>query len=349
MAGPLRKLQPEGGGTVPATAPRRGLLSRAGEDPVARLIAERVAYGFITLVAVSIVVFAATQLLPGNAAYAVLGRVGSQAQLHRIEAVLGLNKPITAQYWHWVTGMVGGNLGTSLVNGEPVGHLIGGRALNSAALVVLAGIIGTVVGVVLGVIAAVRRDKLVDRATSSLALGLTALPEFVVGIAVVLVFATNLLRVLPAVSPISPGQPPWADPTYLVLPTATLALVIIPYIFRMTRGAAIEALESEYMEMALLRGVPWRKVLVRDALPNMVPMVVQAIGLSLLYLAGGIVLVEVVFDYPGLGQGLVEAVSTRDIPTIQAIVLLLASFYVVLNILTDVIALLATPRRRFPK
>lgn len=322
---------------------------RGDAHPIAGLLVRRALLGIVTLVGVSIVVFAATQLLPGNAAYAVLGRVASAEQLHHIEAVLGLDKSATSQYWHWVTGVLQGNLGTSLVNGESVGHVIGDRAFNSAVLVVLAGVGATVLGVGLGMVAAIRRDGVFDRLTSGVALGLTALPEFVVGIALVLMFATNVLRILPAVSPIPPGQRPWADPSMLVLPTATLVLVTAPYIFRMTRGAAIEALESDYMEMALLRGVPWRKALARDVVPNVVPMVVQALGLSLLYLAGGIVVVETVFTYPGLGQGLVQAVSARDIPTIQAIVLLLATFYVVLNIVTDVLALMATPRRRFPR
>lgn len=310
------------------------------------MVVVRLALGVLTIFAVSIVIFLATQALPGNAAYAVLGHTATPQRLQALEAQLHLNRPLTSQYGSWIGGVLSGNFGTSLANGESVSSLIGPRLENSAVLVIGAGIVGTLFAGFLGLIAAAHRDKLFDHVASVIALTITALPEFVVAIALVIVFAVNVLHILPAVSAIPPGTSPLSDPKALILPIATLALVIAPYIFRMVRGAMIEALESDYVEMAELKGISRSRVLLVHALPNSLPPVIQVIGLNLLYLAGGIVVVEYVFNYPGIGAALVDAVSNRDIPTIQFIVLILAAFYVFVNITTDVIALLASPRRR---
>jgi peptide/nickel transport system permease protein len=334
-----------------ADMPAPGGAVRPGPvpHPIRRLLIQRTLLGILTLFIVSIVIFAATQLLPGNAAYAVLGRSATPAELHSLEVQLGLNRPATAQYWTWLTNLLSGNPGRSLTGNVSVLSLVGPRILNSAALVVTAGIIGTIVGVGFGLVAAIRRDRPIDHVLSVGALAVTALPEFVIGIALILLLATNVWNLFPAVSPIPAGQKPWQDPSMLVLPTLTLAIVIVPYILRMMRAATIEALESEYVEWARLKGLRKSTVLLRHALPNAVAPTIQAIGLSLLYLAGGIVVVEVVFSYPGIGQGLYSAVIAKDIPTIQFIVMLLAAVYVVTNILTDLVALLASPRRRAPR
>jgi len=332
-----------------APAPPVAVRTGPAPHPIRRMLIQRILLGIVTLFIVSIVIFAATQLLPGNAAYAVLGRSATPATLHALETQLGLNRPAVAQYWTWLTGLLQGNPGRSLTGNVSVWSLVEPRLLNSTALVVTAGIIGTIVGVALGLLAAVRRDKPIDHILSVTALGATALPEFVIGIAMILLFATNVWHLFPAVSPIPPGQKPWQVPSMLVLPTLTLVIVIVPYILRMMRAATIEALESDYVEWAQLKGLRKSAVLFRHALPNAVAPTIQAIGLSLLYLAGGIVVVEVVFSYPGIGQGLYNAVLTKDIPTIQLIVMLLAIVYVVTNIATDLVALLASPRRRVPR
>jgi peptide/nickel transport system permease protein len=300
----------------------------------------------ITLIIVSIVVFTATQILPGNAAYAVLGHNATPARLHALELQLGLNRSAAAQYGAWIGGLLTGKAGNSLANGQPVWALVAPRLVNSAVLVALSGLAGALIGVLLGAIAALRKDSFFDHAFSVVSLAVTALPEFVVAISLVILFATVVFQLLPAVSVLPPGTWAWQQPELLVLPVATLVIVIVPYIFRMMRAAMIEALESEYVEMARLKGLPVWRVLLVHALPNAVPPTIQVIGLNLLYLAGGIVVVEYVFDFPGIGQGLVNAVSNRDIPVIQLIVVILAAFYVCMNILTDVVALLATPRRR---
>jgi peptide/nickel transport system permease protein len=320
--------------------------ARSGRHPIARLIAIRLAVGVLTLWAVTVVIFLATQALPGNAAYAVLGHSATPQRLHALEQQLHLNRSLISQYGSWVGGVLHGDFGISLANREKVSALIGPRIVNSAALVIAAGVIGTLIAGVLGLIAAARRDSLFDHVCSVTLLAITALPEFVVAIALVILFSVVVLHLLPATSALPPGSHPWNNIKALILPTATLAIVIVPYIFRMVRGAMIEAMESDYVEMAKLKGLTrWRVILVH-ALPNSLPPIVQVVGLNLLYLAGGIVVVEYVFNYPGIGAALVDAVNNRDIPEIQFIVLILAAFYVLVNIITDVIALMATPRRR---
>jgi peptide/nickel transport system permease protein len=317
--------------------------------PMLSLVWRRALLGVVTLLAVSGIVFLATEVLPGNAAYAVLGHTATPARLRALEAQLHLNRGLFDQYWIWLSGLLTGKLGNSLANGLPVWGYVEPRLVNSAFLVFVTGAIGSVIGITMGAVAALRKDSWFDHSTAVLSLTVTSLPEFVVAIGLIIVFSTLLLRVLPAVSLLLPGTYAWNQPRLLVLPVATLVIVIVPYIFRMMRASMIEALESDYVEMARLTGVPtWRVILVH-ALPNAIAPTVQVIALNYLYLAGGIVVVETVFNFPGIGLGLVNAVSARDIPVIQFIVIVLAAFYVFVNIVADVIALAATPRRRMAR
>lgn len=331
---------------VSGPASRDSLVAR---HPIANLVVRRLAIGVLTLLVVSIVVFLATEVLPGNAAFAVLGRSANPTRLHALERQLHLNHGLTDQYWIWLSGLLTGKLGTSLANGQPVWALVKPRLINSAVLVVVTGVIGAVVGVGLGAVAALRKNGWFDHVTSVTVLAVTSLPEFVVAISLIILLSTVVFHWLPAVSLLPPGTYAWNHPTLLILPVATLVIVIVPYIFRMMRAAMIEALESDYVEMARLKGVPeWRVVLVH-ALPNAIAPTIAVIGLNFLYLAGGVVVVEYVFNFAGIGQGLVFAVSNRDIPVVQFIVVVLAAFYVLMNIVSDVIALLATPRRRIAR
>jgi peptide/nickel transport system permease protein len=321
----------------------------AGAHPIAGLISRRLAIGLVILFLVSVVVFWATQVLPGNAADAILGRNATPARVAALEISLHLNRGVFDQYWVWISGLFTGNPGQSLVNGLPVWGYVEPKIINSAVLVLVTGVIGAFLGMALGAIAALRKDGWFDHVTSVVILAVTSLPEFLVAIGLIILLSTVVWHVLPAVSLLAPGSYAWNQPELLVLPVATLVIVIVPYILRMMRAAMVEALESDYVEMARLKGVPeWRVVLVH-ALPNAIAPTVQVIGLNFLYLAGGIVVVEYVFNFPGVGQALVTAVDDRDIPVIQFIVLVLAAFYVVMNIATDVIALLATPRRRIAR
>jgi peptide/nickel transport system permease protein len=331
-----------------AAVPARSAAS-SGAHPIVRLIRRRLAIGVVILFLVSVVVFLATEVLPGNAATAILGHNATPGRVRALEGVLHLNRGLFDQYWVWISGLFTGNLGNSLLDGQPVWGYVEPRLINSAILVLVTGVIGSLLGVVLGALAALRKDGWFDHITSVVVLAVTSLPEFVVALALIIAFSTVVWHVLPAVSLLAPGTYGWNQPELLILPVATLVIVIVPYILRMMRAAMVEALESDYVEMARLKGVPeWRIVLVH-ALPNAIAPTIQVIGLNFLYLAGGVVIVEFVFNFPGIGQGLVSAVNGRDIPVIQFIVLVLAAFYVVMNIVTDVIALMATPRRRIAR
>ncbi len=332
-----------------ATAAAGPAVTRRKIHPIRDLIVRRAAIGVFTLFVVSVVVFAATEILPGNAASAILGRNANPAQLHALELQLHLNRPRVDQYWTWLSGLFTGNLGHSLANGLPVWGYVSPRLINSAVLVLVTGLIGALAGLILGAAAALRKDSSFDHVTSVVALAITSLPEFVVAIALVIVFSTVVVHLLPAVSILPPGVYAWNQPELLILPVATLVIVIVPYILRMMRAAMIEALESDYVEMARLKGVPEWRIVLMHALPNAIAPTIQVIGLNFLYLAGGVVVVEYVFNFPGIGQGLVFAVDSRDIPVIQFIVVVLAAFYVFMNIVTDVIALMATPRRRIAR
>jgi peptide/nickel transport system permease protein len=330
-------------------APVQPAAVRPSAHPIARLVRRRTAIGLLTLLLVSVVVFVATEVLPGNAAVAILGRNANPTTLHRLELQLHLNRPLVDQYWTWLSGLLTGNLGHSLANSQGVWSLVEPRLVNSAVLVLATGVIGSVIGVIIGAVAALRKDGWFDHVSSVIALALTSLPEFVVAIGLIILLSTVVWHVLPAVSLLAPGTYAWDSPQLLVLPVATLVIVIVPYIMRMMRAAMIESLGSDYVEMARLKGVPEWRVVLLHALPNAIAPTIQVIGLNFLYLAGGVVVVEYVFNFPGIGQELVYAVDARDIPVLQFIVVVLAAFYVFVNILADVIALMATPRRRIAR
>ncbi len=338
------------GQLVVDASPNRPAERPAGrQHPILRLLVRRAALGVVTLAVVSVVIFAATQALPGNAAVAILGHSATPAQVHALERQLHLSRSVFDQYGSWTSGILTGHPGRSLANGMPVWSIVAPALANSAVLVGLSGVIGSIIGVTIGAVAALRKDSLIDQVSSVIALAVTALPEFVVAIALIILLATVVWPVLPAVSLVPPGTYAWSEPRQLILPVLTLVVVIVPYILRMTRAATVEALASDYVEMARLKGLPTRRMLLVHALPNAIPPIVQVLGLSFLYLAGGIVVVEFVFAFPGIGQSLVSAVNNRDVPVIQMIVLILAGFYVFVNIVSDVVALLATPRRRLPR
>lgn len=319
------------------------------ERPALALAGRRTVFGLITLLVVSMVIFAATQVLPGNAATAILGRTATPARVQALEQQLHLDSSILSQYWSWLSGVVTGEPGTSFASGQSVLEFVGRRLANSGILVLAAGALGTLIGLIAGAVAAWRRDGLFDHALAVTSLTVTALPEFLVGIALVMLLSTTVFHLLPAVSLLPPGATVLEDPQTLVLPVITLTIVIVPYIARMMRAAMIEALESEYIKMAELKGIRRLRVAAVHAFPNAVAPAVQVVGLSLLYLAGGIVVIEYLFAFPGVGQGLVNAVNARDVPVIQFIVIVLAAFYVVVNILTDVLALVVSPRRRLAR
>jgi len=309
-------------------------------------ILRRLLLGLIVLILVSVLVFLATQALPTDPARAILGRSATPASLAALRRQLHLDRPVIEQYWTWVTGLLHGNLGTSLAAQEPVSTLLAPKLVNSAVLVALAAVLSIPLSIAIGAYAALKREKAFDQASSNLLLGLAALPEFVVGLVLVILFATTVLHVLPAVSTIPPGSRPWNNWLALILPTLALVIAVAPYVARIMRASMIEVLESDYVEMARLKGLPERTVLIRHALPNALGPVLQVIALNLAYLAGGIIIVEFVFNYSGIGGAIAEAVVNHDLPVIQALAILLAAVYVVVNLLADVATILVTPRLR---
>lgn len=306
----------------------------------------RLALGVLVLFLVSIAVFAATQVLPGDAARSVLGRNATPENLAALRRQLHLDRPVVAQYFSWFGGLLRGDAGDSLAARQPVLSLVGPRLANSSWLLLFTALLAFPVSLSAGVLAAVRRDRLADHTMTTVALAAAAMPEFTVAIALILLLASGLLHILPPVSLVPPGASVWDQPDVLVLPVLTLTITVIPYVFRMIRASMIEAFESDYVEMARLNGLGERRVILGHALPNALPPAIQSIGLTLAYLAGGVVVVEYVFGYPGIGQALVNAVNNRDIPTIQFTVLVLAAFYVGVNILSDLASLALSPKAR---
>jgi peptide/nickel transport system permease protein len=309
-------------------------------------ILRRLLLGIVVLILVSILVFLATQALPGDPARAILGRSATPASLAALRRQLHLDRPVIDQYWTWVTGLLHGNFGTSLAAQEPVSTLLAPKLVNSAVLVALAAVLSIPLSIAIGAYAALKREKAFDQASSNLLLALAALPEFVVGLVLVILFATTVLHVLPAVSTIPPGSRPWNNWLALILPTLALVLAVAPYVARIMRASMIEVLQSDYVEMARLKGLPERTVLIRHALPNALGPVFQVIALNLAYLAGGIIFIEVVFNYTGIGGAIAEAVVNHDLPVIQALAILIAAVYVLLNLLADVATILVTPKLR---
>ena len=311
-----------------------------------KLIARRLllAVGVVWLVAT--VVFLATQALPGDAARAILGREAATDALEVLQKQLGTDQPIPQQYVDWLGRMVRFDLGTSLANGMPVGEFIAPLIRNSLVLVIIAATASTLVALVFGIWTAARRDSALDHATTVVTLITAAVPEFVVGIALVWWFAVGAFQWLPAVFSGDPGQPAWTNPLELVLPAATLVIAVAPYLTRMLRATMLEALETEYVQHARLKGLPERVVLLRHAMPNALGPVIQVLALQFAWLAGGVVIVEYLFAYPGIGTAVISAVQSRDIPVAQALTVFLAVFYVFVNLVADVLTLILNPRAR---
>jgi peptide/nickel transport system permease protein len=311
-----------------------------------KLVLRRLGLGLLTLWLVSLVVFAATLALPGDAAQAILGREATPERVAALRDQLNLDEPVVTQYVKWLGGIVTGDLGESAATQAPVDELLSNRVANSLFLVVVAALVAIPLSLLVGVWTAMRRDRPVDHVVSTASLILASLPEFVIGIVLILVFATGVFQLLPAVSLLGPDQKAWDDPKIVVLPAATLVLAVMPYVSRIMRGSMVEVLESEYVTMAHLKGLAGRTVIWRHAVPNAIVPAIQVIALELAYLAGGIVVVEYVFSYPGIGAALVEAVANRDMPVVQAVVMLAAAIYVGLNLAADVATILVTPKLR---
>jgi len=315
--------------------------------PLLKLILIRIGLGLLTLFLVSIVVFAATQALPGDTARAILGKeAADKARYEALREQLGLDEPMTTQYLSWLGGVVTGDLGNSLVQDKPVTELLSRRVQNTFVLVLIAALVSVPVSLFLGSLTALRRDSKFDVTVTVGSLSLAALPEFVIGILLILLFATQVFTWLPAVSRIDPTVPIYEQLELFILPALTLTLAVAPYITRILRASTIEVLESEYVMMARLKGLPDRLVLNRHAVPNALAPAIQVTALNLAWLAGGVVVVEYLFNFPGIGSLLVDSVANRDMPMVQAICLIIAAVYVLANLSADILTILVSPRLR---
>ncbi|WP_406631246.1 ABC transporter permease [Amycolatopsis sp. WGS_07] len=304
----------------------------------ARWLARRLALGVLVLFLVSVLVFLVTQALPGDVARIVLGKDATAEQVAGLRHQLGLDQPLVTQYGRWLGGLLSGDPGVSLQNKEPVADILGPRIVNSFTLGFVSMLLILPLSVIAGVLSAARRDSYADKAFVAVSSLSMALPPFVVGMLLIALFATSLLGVLPGVSDIPPGDLPWWHPAELVLPVATLTFMGVMYLGRMVRASVIDALDSEYVQMAVLKGLSRRRILFRHALPNAIAASLPAAGLVAAVTITGVVVVEYVYSYPGLGTALVSAVNSHDLPVLQACVLILAATYYLCNLLSDVLS-----------
>lgn len=310
-----------------------------------RLIVVRLGTAVLTVLLAATLVFLAIQALPGDVAQQVLGQDATPQALENMRTQLGLDRPVLERYLEWLGGLVTGDFGTSLVTGDPVGPALGTRLRNTLLIAVPTLIIGVALAVLLGLIAGLNRDKPTDRIISGFALAGMSIPEFVTATLGVLVLAVAI-PILPAVV-IDGDQATVGELLpFLVLPILVLSLSMAAYIMRMTRVGVIDAMASEFVTTATLKGVRRRDVVLRHALPTAILPTLNVVAINVAWLIGGVVVVESVFNYPGLGSYMIEAVHNRDLPVIQAVAVVTATIYSLSNLAADVGAMLLDPRQR---
>jgi peptide/nickel transport system permease protein len=310
-----------------------------------RLIVNRLGVAALTLLAVSVVVFTITSLLPGDAAQALLGQESTPELLAALRAKFGLDQPAHLRYLHWLGGLLVGNPGNALANGLPVAQLIGSRLPNSLVLAAAAAAVSVPLALTIGITTAMVRGSLYDRIVNVATVWVVSVPEFLIATVAVLVFAVKL-RWLSALSRIDDIVTFGDFVRAYAMPVMTLCCVIVAQMARMTRAAVIDQLTSSYVEMARLKGVRPVRMVLTHALPNAVGPIANAVALSLAYLIGGVIIVESIFNYPGIASLMVDSVTMRDMPVVQACAMLFCAAYLVLLTTADVIAILANPRLR---
>ena len=312
------------------------------------LIGRRLSIGVFILLVVSVLVFAGTEILPGDVATAILGQSATPELVALIRERLGLDDPVYLRYLHWLGGLVTGNLGTSLVNGADLGGEVGVRLFNTFFLALLTASVAVPLSIVLGLLSALKPNGALDRTISTVTLALISLPDFLTAIILVTLFAVTW-KFFPAIVNIRSDDGITDIMHALVLPVATLVFAVLAHMVRMTRTVVLNVLTSPPIEMALLKGVPRWRILIVHALPNALAPIVNVIALNLAYLIAGIVVIETLFNVLGLGRFTVESVQNRDIPAVQVCAMIFCAVYVLLNLLADVISIIANPRLRHPK
>ena len=317
-------------------------------NPIAKLLVQRIALGLLLLLAVSAIIFLGVELLPGDAAEAILGQSATPRSLANLRAQMGLDQPPLVRYFAWLGGIMTGDLGLSLSNKSDIASDIGQRLGNTIFLASCAAAIAVPLAILLGLVAARYQGRWPDKLISGITLSTISLPEFVVGY-LVLFFLGVKWQLFTTVAMVYPSMTLIERFSAVVLPVIVLVLVVLAHMMRMTRAAILNVMQSAYIETAELKGLSPMAVIWRHAFPNAIAPVINVVMLNLAYLVVGVVVVEVVFVYPGMGQYLVDHVSKRDLPVVQAVGLIFAAIYIGLNIMADVISILANPRLRHPK
>jgi len=315
---------------------------------IATMVAQRLGLGLLTLFVVSLIIFLGVELLPGDLAQEILGRSATPETVAAFRKELGLDLPAHIRYLDWLAGIVQGDFGKSLASKREISELIGVRLQNTLFLAAMAAIISVPLALLLGVLAALYRNSWYDRAVNVVTLSAVSFPEFFVAYILILFIAVKA-GWFPSLSNVDPTTPILERLHRTFLPALTLTLVVVAQMMRMTRAAIINLLASPYIEMAQLKGMKRSRVILYHALPNALAPIINVIVLSLAYLIVGVVVVEVVFIYPGLGQLIVDSVRTRDIPVVQACSLIFAATYILLNLTADVLSILTNPRLMHPK
>ncbi len=321
--------------------------SRHGAAAWASWLARRIGLALLTLWLVSVLVYIATTSL-GDPVRAILGREynSNPGRVKELTEQLNLDDSVVTRYFDWLGGLFQGDLGTSIAGQVPVSELISTNVVNTLVLVLISAIVMIPLAFGIAMISANYRRRRPDTVIQTILLALAGLPEFVTGILLVALFSTTVFHVFPAVTLTGAGGHPWDEPKSMILPVATLVLAVAPYVSRIVRSTLLEVLDSDYVELARLKGIPERVVIRKHALLNAVVPGIQVIALQLAWLAGGVVLVETLFNYPGVGAQLVGSVKDHDVPMVQALSMLIAAVYVVVNLVADILSILLTPRAR---
>jgi peptide/nickel transport system permease protein len=313
-----------------------------------RMVIQRILIGFVTLWVVSVLVFVMTSLLPGDVAQIVLGQSATPESLAAYRAERGLDQPLIFQYFGWLGNLLTGDLGTSKAGGASISSLISGRLANTMYLAAVVAVISVPISVVLGLVAAMYPGTWIDRSLTFGTLALISVPEFFIATFMVLIFAVNL-GWLPAIAQVAPENTFLEMARGMAMPLITLIIVVAAQMIRMTRAGILNVMNSPYIEMAILKGVRRKRIILRHAFFNTIGPIVNVIALNLAYLVSGVVIVETIFAYPGLAKLMIDGVQTRDLPLVQACAMIFCGTYVILIILADVAAILANPRLRNPK
>lgn len=310
-----------------------------------RLIVRRLMLGLLTLVLVSGIIFVGVEALPGDSCTAYLGRMAQGKRLENCRRDFGLERPALTRYVEWALGAVRGDFGVSLKGKTPISETVGTRFRNTAILGAAASMVGVPLAILLGIIAALWRDRPPDLWVSTTAIFAMTIPEFVSSTVLILIFSV-WLGWLPGIVITQPDAPLFEFLSDIILPIVALALVMTAHILRMVRTSVIDVMASDYVQMAQLKGVPYWQMVFRHVLPNALLPTINLVALTIAWLLGGTVVIEVVFNYPGLGRLMVQSIYFRDLATVQAIALILAALYVGLNLFADLLTLVANPRLR---